>query len=107
MIFEQELDIVVASGATAGGVKEESLEIRGVLGRILFVIPDLDDSDTAELKIRNSDGEDDFTSGELAESTTHKMCMSLPLAGVKTFRVECSGAQAAARTITLYLTVEK
>ncbi len=100
--FRLQKTITVPSGDT--NVELDVTDLLGLTRQIFFVIPDLDDSDTAELKLEDSDNYDLFTSGELAESTTHIINVERVMTGTITIRIECSGAQASDRdfVVTFY-----
>lgn len=98
----KKISVIVASGETSGETILEGLNIN--LAQIIFVVPNLTASHTAELKIQNEDDKDLFTSGELAESTTHTMLVSRRLIRDIAFKVETSGAESdGAVTINIYI----
>lgn len=98
----KKITVTVAKDASSGETVLSGLNID--LSQILFVIPDLTASHTAELKIQNEDDKNLFTSGELAESTTHTMLVSRRLVGDIAFKVETSGAETtAAVTFDIYI----
>mgnify|MGYP000725221767 CR=1 FL=1 len=100
--YEETLTITISSGQS---VAELDKDLAGRITRMLFVVPDLDDSNTAELKLQNADDENIFESGELAENTTHRLETSIDVVGTITFRVECSGAQTTSREFKIYVTM--
>ena len=100
--YEEVIDITVLSGQANAEIDKD---LGGRITRILFKVPDLDGTDTAELKIQNSDNENLFESGELAESATHRLLLSVDLIGTITFRIECSGEQASDRAFKVYVTM--
>lgn len=103
-------DITVASTGTTADIEIGS--INGMSKLMFFTVPDLDDTDTAEFKIRDAWVQDIYASGEKAESSTHTLVVERPLVATDdgeiirnlTLRVECSGAQASDRlfSITIY-----
>ena len=98
----KKISVTVAKDASSGETVVSDMNIS--LQQILFVVPALTGSHTAELKIQNEDNKDLFTSGELAESTTHTMLVSRRLVGDIAFKVETSGSETdAAITATIYL----
>jgi len=96
--------MVVASGDSTTDIDIDDIEGQSELS--MLTVPDLDNSDTAELVVLDPWGGRMFESGELAESTTQPMNMDppVPFTGRQGLRIECSGAQAAARTfnVTIY-----
>lgn len=102
----QPKEFKVGIKVTGGNTNAEAdVRLSGRITRMLFKVPNLDDTDTAELKLQNSDNEDIFASGELAESTTHKLETSVDVASTITFRVECSGSQTATRFFKVYAVI--
>lgn len=83
---------------------EEDITINGLTKQIQFTTDDLDDTDTAELKLQDEDNNTLYASGELAEDTTHVLNVERAVCGTTTLRVECSGQQVAERefTVTIY-----
>ena len=77
--------------------------MNGLLKQIHFTVPDLDNSDTAELILKDSDGNEIYASGEKAESTTHVINVERALRGTITLRIETSGDQAADREFKVVL----
>ena len=65
--------------------------------QIHFKVPNLDNTDTAELHLKDVDGYYLYSSGEKAESTTHVINVERALRGTITLRIETSGDQAADR----------
>ncbi len=96
----KKITVTVAKEASSGETVVNGLNIS--LSQILFVVPALTGSHTAELKIQNEDDKDLFTSGELAESTTHTMLVSRRLVGDIAFKVETSGNEDDA-AVTFYI----
>lgn len=95
--------VTVASAATNAETQVPALNCE--VTQIHFETPDLDDTDTAELKIQDEVDNNIFTSGELAENTSapaHVLQVLRTLVGDMTFRVECQGQQAAERAFHIY-----
>lgn len=95
--FEKE--VIVAAQETNGEL--DFAFLNSAVTQIHFTIPDLDDTDTAELLIHDEDDNVLYASGEKAEDTTHVINVERSLCGALTLRVECSGAQAAERTFVV------
>jgi len=100
--YEEVLTIKVPSGGSSAEVNKD---LSGRITRILFKVPDLDSTNTAELKLQNSDDEEIYASGELSENITHRLEVSIDVIGTITFRIECSGSQSADRTFKVYVTM--
>lgn len=98
MVLTHTENITVAS---SGSSAESDAELNGITKQIIFVVPDLDDSDTAEVKLLDSNDYELYASGELAESTTHVINVERAMAQTTTIRVECSGTQAANRAFVV------
>lgn len=97
--FKKDVTVTVPNGSANG---ETDVTIHGRLTRMIFKIPALGVGDTAELKLQDTNNENHFTTGELAESTSHLIHTSLDCQEVVTFRVECSGDQVADATFNIY-----
>jgi len=107
-------------GANKGGVKKISVTVAKDASsgetvvamnlktvQMLFVVPDLTSSHTAELLIQNEDNEDLYASTELGESTTHSLVVTRRLVGDIAFKVETSASEtAAAVEFTIYIYFE-
>lgn len=100
-VFRRILDVVVGADQDEG---ETDLAINGWVSRLQFDVPDLDDSDTAELKLLDEDGDLLFASGELAKDTVYLIPVSLDLCGQVTFKVETSGSQTAQTSFKVKIT---
>lgn len=74
---------------------EEDVEFNGLTKQIVFKVPDLTDTHTAELKILDEDDNELFASGEKAESETHVLIMERALCGTITLLIETSGNETA------------
>lgn len=95
--FKKEI-IVVSPAANA----ELNINfLNSAVTQIHFTVPDLDDTDTAELLIHDLDDNVLYASGEKAEQATHVINVERSLCGELTLRIECSGAQAADRTFVV------
>ena len=92
---------VAAAGTNA---ETDVTAFNGLTKQIQFTTPNLDNTDTAELKLQDEDDNTLYASGELAESTTHVLNVERAICGTLTLRVECSGAQTSevAFTVTIY-----
>ena len=69
--------------------------------QIHFTVPDLDDTDTAELILKDHDGGLTaiiYASGENGDDSQHVINVERTLVGDIVIEVECSGVQAADRT---------
>ena len=90
--------------ASAPAVIESDLAFNGLTKQIIFKVPDLTDSHTAELKILDEDDNELFASGEKAESTTHTLVVERALCGTVTLRIETSGNETADKEfdVTIY-----
>ncbi|MCK5609019.1 hypothetical protein KAR91_44505 [Candidatus Pacearchaeota archaeon] len=75
--------------------------IRGTITQLLFVVPDLEGGGTATLSIIDEDGEEMYTSGALAESTTHKLTPNLDVTGRETFKIVTDVVQTADKAHTV------
>lgn len=91
--------IKVLSGATVG---EVDITLNGRLEEYVLVIPVLDATTTATLKILDEDDQEWYASSAFALNTTQPIVVTRLLCGLTTFQVVCSIAQAANRTFTLY-----
>ncbi len=83
---------------------EEDIEFNGLTKQIVFKVPDLTESHTAELKILDEDANVLFASGEKAESETHVLTAERALCGTITLLVETSGNETADKAfdVTIY-----
>ena len=97
----KKITIAIADGASSGETIITGMNC--LIKQILFVIPALEGSHTAELKIQNEDDKDLFTSGELAESTTHNILAERQVVGDISFKVESSGTETTGVTIYVYI----
>ena len=97
--LNEDVTVTVPNGSAYG---ETDKIIHGTVTRMIFKIPTLGGGDTAELKLQDIYNENHFTTGELAESTSHLIHTSLDFQEVVTFRVECSGDQTADTTFNVY-----
>lgn len=95
IVLSTKQTIVVASGTDN---KTTTIEINGNIRQIIFVVPDLDSSETSELLLIDEDSYTIYASGEKAESTTHILNVDRLVRGTLTLKVECASAQDAART---------
>lgn len=95
------VEVVSVVVALAGTAAETDVGMNGIIKQIHFIVPDLDDTDTAELLLHDADNRVLYASGEKAESTSHVINVERAVTQPVTFRVECSGDQVAARTFTV------
>lgn len=58
---------------------------------IVLVLPDWSTDRTATISIENSDGNEIYSNGTLAESMTHVMSVEKPLVGENTVKITLSG----------------
>lgn len=97
-------EVVSVTVADEGTNAETDVAINGRTTQIHFIVPTLDDVDTAELLVQDADDNTIYQSGELAEETSHVLDVHESLCGTITFRVECSAQQNdAARTFAIYV----
>ena len=95
-------NVVVAAGETEGFIIVSFLN--SCVTQIHFTVPDLDDTDTAELILKDHDGgltATIYASGEKADESQHVINVERTLVGDIVIEVECSGAQAADRTFVV------
>lgn len=78
-----------------------TIDIPMALKHVLFEVPALDASDTAELIILDADGKKIYESGELAMSTDHSIPVIRYLTGDESWSIETSTAQAADRDFVI------
>ncbi len=90
------------------------INLNGLLRRVIIVTPDLDDTDTVTLRIMDADGYTVFVRATIAESVTtifeadsNNHPIRAPVSGVNTITIKASGAQAANRTFTVVLYIER
>lgn len=105
---------VIDQSADADQIITSAFELNGLLRGILITSPDLDDTDTFSITIKDADGYTIFTRASLAESTLHNIFtdtnnhpLQLPLTGNHTVTITASGDQAADRTFVVKLLVER
>jgi len=92
----------VAQNTSSGETVISDLNIE--TNQILFVIPELTSSNTAELLIQNEDNEDIYASTEKNEKTTSNLVVTRRLVGDIAFKVETSASEtAAAVEFTIYI----
>lgn len=82
---------------SAPAVIELDMSFNGLTKEIVFKVPALTDTHTAELKILDEDDNELFASGEKAESETHVLIAERALCGTITLRIETSGNETADR----------
>ena len=89
---------------SAPAVIELDMPFNGLTKEIVFKVPALSDSHTAELKILDEDDNVLFASGEKAESETHVLIAERALCGTITLKIETSGNETADRAfdVTIY-----
>lgn len=89
---------------SAPAVIELDVPFNGLTKEIVFKVPALTDSHTAELKILDEDDNELFASGEKAESKTHILIAERALCGTLTLRIETSGNETADKVfdVTIY-----
>ena len=98
----KKVTVTVAKNASSGETVVNDLNIE--TNQILFVVPNLTSSHTAELLIQNEDNEDLYASGDKAESLTTSLVVTRRLVGDIAFKVETSAAEtAAAVEFTIYI----
>jgi len=98
----KKITVTVAQNASSGETVISDLNIETNL--ILFVVPALTSSHTAELVIQNEDNENLYASGEKAESKTTNLAITKRLVGDIAFKVETSASEtAAAVEFTIYI----
>ena len=85
-------------------VVELDVLFNGLTKQIVFKVPDLTDSHTAELKILDEDSTELFAIGEKAESETHVLIAERALCGTIRVRIETSGNETVDREfeVTIY-----
>lgn len=100
-VWRRKVAITVAQGATNA---EADVVINGTVYEILFVVPDLEATGAASLKLQDEDNKTWYDSGALAEAASHLFIVTRLLVGVTTIRIECNAAQtSAARNFVVYL----
>lgn len=105
MIIEYNKSLVMDVSSDATTITA-GLPINGLVQQIQFVVPDLDDTDTAELKILNSFDNEVYASGEKAESSTHIINVQRPVTKTMSLKIEASDTQSADRTFTVVIYYE-
>ena len=97
-------DIVVLAQATTGFIVVSFLN--SCVTQIHLTVPPLDNTDTAELNIKDHDGGETsyiYRSGEKAHTNDYPINVERTLCGDIVLEVECSGPQAANRTFRIKL----
>lgn len=104
--------IVVATDADQ--IITSAFSLNGLLRGLLITSPDLDDTDTFTVTLKDADGYTVFTRGSLAESTllgiftdSNDFPLETPLSGNHTLTITTSGDQAANRTFAVKLLVDR
>lgn len=114
VITRKEVTVTVAAAGSNG---EATVDVNGLLRNLELLVPELDETDTAELVLHTADDAEIFASGEKAhvdsaitgyyfKQDSGSVAVECALWGTTTVRVECSGAQAAEREFTVYLYME-
>jgi hypothetical protein len=88
--------------------------LNGIIKGILVTAPDLDDTDTYTITIKDADGYTLFTKASLAEGVKTQVYvdannhpLQIPVAGKITIEILASGDQAADRTFSVALLVQR
>lgn len=91
-----------------------ALSFNGLLHGILLNTPNLDNTDTTTITIKDADGNTMFSRASLVESTKHVITedsnnhpLRIPLAGAHTIQLDTSGAQAADKDFDIVLLIAR
>jgi hypothetical protein len=108
--------LVIDTGEDADQIISDAIPLNGLLRGILVTSPDLDDTDTFSITIKDAGGYTIYTNASLAESTLHALfedpdltdaILARPLSGNHTITITASGDQAADRTFAVILLIER
>jgi hypothetical protein len=105
---------VIDQSEDADEIVTDEFQLNGLLKGLLITSPDLDDTDTFTISLKDADGYTIFTRGTLAEGTvfniytdTNDHPLEIPLSGSHTITITASGDQAADRTFVVKLLVQR
>lgn len=112
MSFERRIQrikktLVLDFSADDNQIISDAFEVNGIIRRVVFVVPDLDSTNTATLTLKDVDGYEVYSDATVAESTTANEVTDKAASGQHTLTVDTSGAQTADRTFTVVLLVER
>lgn len=104
--------VVIDAAADSG--ESVAFEANGILRGVLVDAPDLDDTDTYTVAVETDDGFSLVSEASLTENSKsavmvdgNDMALAVPLSGQHVIKVTASGAQAAERTFTVSLLIER
>jgi hypothetical protein len=98
--------LVLAFAADDNQIVSSSFELNGMLARVVFVVPNLDSTNTADVTIKDSDGYTVYTKATVAKSTTSNEEKTTRVSGMHTITIDTSGAQTANRTFVVKMLVD-
>lgn len=99
--------LVLDFSADDNQIISDAFDLNGILRRVVFVVPDLTSTHTADVTLKDVDGYEVYKDSAVAESTTANETADLAVSGNHTLTVDTSGAQDADRTFTVVLYVER
>lgn len=105
---------IIDQSEDADQIITSAFAVNGILKGILITSPDLDDTDTFTITLKDAGGYTIFTRGTLAEGTllgiftdANNFPLELPLSGNHTITITTSGDQAADRTFVVILLIKR
>lgn len=101
--------IVASDTVTTGTAK---IEVNGIIKQVVWVVPDMEDSDSTKLEISDEKGYEWFDSGTKAESATYIEGTSIqtyeiPLYGTTSLVFTAEGTQSTNRDIAWYVKYQR
>ncbi len=106
--------LVLDFGADDNQIISGNISVNGLLHGITLVVPNLEDTNTVTITLKDADGTVLFTLAAIAESATKVILVDannhplrIPLSGVHTVELLTSAAQTANRTFELVLLIAR
>lgn len=99
--------LVLDFAADDNQIISDAFDLNGILRRVVFVVPELDSTNTADVTLKDVDGYTVYSDTAVAENSTANETADLAVSGSHTLTVDTSGAQTADRTFTVVLYVER